>query len=59
MKEIQKQSKPAYEQLLKLDPKVWTKSHFGTSSKADNVENNMSESFNAWIISERYFFNLY
>lgn len=53
MKEVEKQSKPAYEQLKKLDPKVWTKSHFGTSSKADNVENNMSESFNAWIINER------
>lgn len=59
MKEVEKQEKSAYEQLKKLDPKVWTKAHFGTSSQADNVENNMSESFNAWIINERYFINLY
>ncbi|XP_074338078.1 uncharacterized protein LOC141675268 [Apium graveolens] len=54
MKELQRLSKPAHEHLHKLDPKVWTKSHFSTFCKADNVENNMSESFNAWIIHERY-----
>ncbi|WOH13968.1 hypothetical protein DCAR_0933482 [Daucus carota subsp. sativus] len=46
--------KPAYEQLLKLDPAVWTKAHISTIPKADNIENNMSECFNSWIINERY-----
>lgn len=59
MKEIEKQSKVAHEQLKKLDPKVWTKAYFDTSAQDDNVENNMSESFNAWIINERYYFYLY
>lgn len=54
MKELLKLSKPAHEQLSKLAPKVWTKAHFSTHSKADNVENNMSECFNSWIINERY-----
>lgn len=54
MKSIQTMSKSAYEQLKKLDPKCWTKAYFGTTCSADNVENNMSECFNAWIINERY-----
>lgn len=53
MKDLQKISKPAHEQLSKLDAKMWSKAYFGTHSKADNVENNMSECFNAWIINER------
>ncbi|WOG86050.1 hypothetical protein DCAR_0205246 [Daucus carota subsp. sativus] len=54
MNAIAKHSRPAYDQLRNLDAKSWTKAHFATTSKADNVENNMSESFNAWIINERY-----
>lgn len=54
MKDLQKLSKSAYEQMSKLSSKVWTKAHFSTHSKADNVENNMSECFNSWIIHERY-----
>lgn len=52
MKELQRLSKPAFEQLSNLDPKVWTKAHFSTHCFADNVENNMSESFNSWIIQK-------
>ena len=54
MNAIAKHSRPAYDQLRKLEAKVWTKAHFTTTAKADNVENNMSECFNAWIITERY-----
>ncbi|XP_074330397.1 uncharacterized protein LOC141667699 [Apium graveolens] len=54
MNTIAKNSRPAYDQLRNLDAKSWTKAYFTTTSKADNVENNMSECFNAWIISERY-----
>ncbi|KAL8099395.1 hypothetical protein AgCh_031873 [Apium graveolens] len=53
MNTIAKHSRPAYDQLRNLDAKSWTKAYFTTTSKADNVENNMSECFNAWIISER------
>ena len=56
MKQMERLSKAAYEQLKNLDAKVWTKSFFATHSLADNIENNMSESFNAWIINERYIF---
>lgn len=53
MKQLERLSKLAFEQLSKLNPKVWTKAHFATHSQADNIENNMSECFNAWIINER------
>lgn len=54
MKQLQRLSKPAYEQLSQLPAKVWSKAFFATHCQADNLENNMSESFNAWIINERY-----
>ncbi|XP_074356515.1 uncharacterized protein LOC141696245 [Apium graveolens] len=53
MKDLQKTSKAAHDQLSKLDPKLWSKAFFFTHSKDDNVENNMSECFNTWIINER------
>lgn len=53
MKSIERLSKSAHELLSKLDPKVWTKAFFSTHSQANNVDNNMSECFNAWIITER------
>lgn len=60
MKLIKRMSKTAHDQLSKLDPKSWTKAHFQTHASADNVENNMSECFNAWIINARYeIFNFY
>lgn len=54
MKQMERLSKCAFEQLKHLDAKVWSKAFFATHSLADNIENNMSESFNAWIINERY-----
>lgn len=53
MKGIERLSKSAHEFLVKLDPKLWTKAYFSTHCQADNVDNNMSECFNAWIINER------
>ncbi|KAL8149177.1 hypothetical protein AgCh_006260 [Apium graveolens] len=55
MKAIERQNKTSHEHLRKFGPKLWSKSHFSTTSMADNVENNMSEYFNAWIINERVF----
>ena len=54
MKAMERASKPAYEALVQKDPKTWCKAFFETHSCTDNVENNTSESFNAWIINERY-----
>ncbi|WOH15432.1 hypothetical protein DCAR_0934972 [Daucus carota subsp. sativus] len=54
MKAMERASKPAYEALVQKDPKTWCKAFFETHSCTDNVENNMSESFNAWIINERF-----
>lgn len=58
MKQILKLCKPAYRQLKKLDPVVWTKTHITTIPKVDNIENNMRKRFNSWIINERYFYIL-
>ncbi|WOH12857.1 hypothetical protein DCAR_0832366 [Daucus carota subsp. sativus] len=52
MKQIENISKPAYEALKKIDPKMWSKAFISTHSNADNVENNLSECFNAWIVKQ-------
>ncbi|XP_074346458.1 uncharacterized protein LOC141685244 [Apium graveolens] len=54
MKELEKHSKAAYAHLSKLDPKQWCKPFFSTHSLVDNTDNNMSKSFNSWIINERF-----
>lgn len=53
MKQVLSICKPAHEQLQKLNPAVWSKAFISTVPKADNIENNMSECFNSWIINER------
>lgn len=58
MNEIKRLSKEAHDKLLEQDPSLWSKAHFQTHSKADNVENNMSETFNAWIIKSRWMASL-
>ena len=54
MKQLCRISKNAHDELIKLEPTAWSKAFFQKHSFADNVENNMSECFNAWIINERY-----
>lgn len=53
MKELLKNSKTAHDQLSNIDPKTWCKAFFDTHSLVENNDNNMSESFNNWIINER------
>nr|XP_017225113.1 PREDICTED: uncharacterized protein LOC108201329 [Daucus carota subsp. sativus] len=53
MKGLEKLSKPLSDKLKNLPPSSWSKAFFGTHSVCDNVENNMSESFNSWILNER------
>lgn len=53
MKQLIKSFKGAHEQLNKLDPKYWSKVFFKEFSKADKVENNMSNCFDTWIFTKR------
>lgn len=54
MRAMEKVSKPAYEKMTSLNPKVWSKAYFETHSKTDSTENNMSECFNSYIMRTRY-----
>lgn len=54
MKQIENHSKLAAASLNRIDAKTWSKAFISTVPKADNIENNMSECFNSWIINERY-----
>ena len=54
MKQLERLSKAAHDHMKQIPAKVWTKAFFGTHCLADNLDNNMSESFNAWIINERF-----
>lgn len=54
MREMKRLDAAAHDKILEQDSKLWSKAYFVTHSKADNVENNMSECFNAWIIKARY-----
>lgn len=41
-------------ELLSYNKEFWCKAFFSTSSKCDIVENNMSETFNSWIVGPRH-----
>lgn len=43
----------ASEWLSKVPPATWSRSHFSTSSKCDILVNNLSESFNGYILQAR------
>ncbi|XP_016465504.1 uncharacterized protein LOC107788341 [Nicotiana tabacum] len=43
-----------YEDLVKYNKARWCKAFFQTFSKCDSVDNNMCESFNAWILGPRH-----
>ncbi|KAH0693942.1 hypothetical protein KY285_021039 [Solanum tuberosum] len=40
--------------LANFNPNRWYKAQFRTSSKCDSVDNNMAESFNAWVLGARH-----
>lgn len=54
MRDLEKASKRAAEKMNSFEPKVWSKAFFGTHSKTDSTENNISECFNSWILKSRY-----
>lgn len=53
MKEIKEISEGAYDYLMKIPARHWSKSKFNPGSKCDTLVNNMSEAFNSTIIIPR------
>ncbi|KAK1377200.1 hypothetical protein POM88_033393 [Heracleum sosnowskyi] len=54
MDEIRSISPFAYDDLLKTNPKYWSRAYFKTMTHCDVVDNNISECFNSWILEARY-----
>ncbi|XP_060963924.1 uncharacterized protein LOC133033253 isoform X2 [Cannabis sativa] len=53
MNELREMNEPAYQWLLKKDPKEWSRSHFRDGVKCDMLVNNLCESFNSAIMPAR------
>lgn len=54
MDEIKAISPIAHADLLKTEPRYWSRAFFDTLTGCDMVTNNLSECFNSWIIEARY-----
>ncbi|KAK1400801.1 hypothetical protein POM88_000406 [Heracleum sosnowskyi] len=54
MRDLERHSKGAAAKMKSLEPKVWSRAYFQTHSKCDNVDNNLSECFNSWILKCRH-----
>ncbi|KAK1401187.1 hypothetical protein POM88_000792 [Heracleum sosnowskyi] len=54
LKEAMKFLEKASTKMNQFDPKVWSNTYFQTHSKTDSTENNISKSFNSWILRTRY-----
>ncbi|WMV34527.1 hypothetical protein MTR67_027912 [Solanum verrucosum] len=50
---LSKLGKGIVEALIKYNKEKWCKAFFQTFSKCDSIDNNMAESFNAWILGPR------
>ncbi|XP_030964766.1 uncharacterized protein LOC115986047 [Quercus lobata] len=53
MDELKKLDVKAYEWLVKLDVRTWSRHAFNPRSKSDTLVNNIAKSFNAWILEAR------
>ena len=53
MKEIKSISEGAFEYLMNIPPRHWSKAFFKTGSKCDTLVNNMLEAFNSVIVNGR------
>lgn len=53
MEELKAFSQDAYDYLSNVDPHSWSRSGFSPRSRCDLLTNNVSESFNKWILSAR------
>ncbi|XP_019242091.1 PREDICTED: uncharacterized protein LOC109222155, partial [Nicotiana attenuata] len=54
MGEVNDDGKEAVEDLLMYPPKCWSRAFFDTVCKNQAVDNNLTESFNAWILQARH-----
>ncbi|XP_019233286.1 PREDICTED: uncharacterized protein LOC109213902 [Nicotiana attenuata] len=52
--QVDDDGKEAVEDLLKCPPKCWSRTFFDTVCKNQSVDNNLTESFNAWILQARH-----
>ncbi|WVY95230.1 hypothetical protein V8G54_034318 [Vigna mungo] len=53
MKRIKEVNLEAFQYLIKIPPKHWSRSWFTTTSKCDTLVNNMSEAFNSVLVHTR------
>lgn len=55
LEELKKECKPAYEYLTgpNLPKESWARSYFNAATKCENVSNNWTEAWNAWILETR------
>ncbi|XP_070045762.1 uncharacterized protein [Nicotiana tomentosiformis] len=54
MSQVDDDGKEVVEDLLKYLPKCWSRAFFDTVCKNQSVDNNLTESFNAWILQARH-----
>lgn len=51
--ELEKSAVGAKQYLLEIGPSMWSRAHFGMSSKCNHLTNNFTESFNSFILESR------
>ncbi|XP_009772353.1 uncharacterized protein [Nicotiana sylvestris] len=54
MSQVEDDGKTTVEDLLKYPPTCWSRAFFDTTCKNQSVDNNLTESFNAWILQARH-----
>ncbi|CAH9126317.1 unnamed protein product [Cuscuta epithymum] len=53
MEGIKKFDEAAYNWIMQYDPSTWSRSHFSIQAQSDALQNNICESFNAYILRAR------
>ena len=53
MKELKEFNDKAYDWVMAHDPKCWVREFFSTHTKCDALQNNISESFNSYLLEGR------
>ncbi|XP_016755138.1 uncharacterized protein [Gossypium hirsutum] len=51
---LEKKDKDAYNNLMKMSSKIWTREFLGTTCKSDIVDNNLCEAFNSSIVEAKF-----
>ncbi|KAK5825544.1 hypothetical protein PVK06_020388 [Gossypium arboreum] len=51
---LEKKDKDAYNNLMKMSSKMWTRAFLGTTCKSDIVDNNLCEAFNSSIVEAKF-----